>query len=234
MQKLLAVLINVWCFPLYLMLFISALLCEGSSWLCMLYTYSRSLLFLKYGKHYRVKFAPLCFTYFKVKLVPRDNIFWSNCCFSAGLSLFLCESGTFLSFPHPGLSSLCQIRSVLYYWGQTGKPCWKMDTRDRVQPQGEPLLKLFGVHIKTELHICYISTGVPCSSLCMFFGGWVSQRSRLVFSLHSPEGFPSSFRAFSAFHNSSIRVPDLRLMFGCDYLPVSDSCPVEPLRRQFY
>lgn len=69
--------------------------------------------------------------------------------------------------------------------------------------------------MKTELHLCYVCGG---SGLCVLFGWWFSSESPQGSQLVDSDGLPVEFPLWSSqsFPMSSVRVPKLRVVFGCE------------------
>ena len=81
--------------------------------------------------------------------------------------------------------------------------------------------------METKLHICYICVQKPRSCLCMFCGCGFNfakpQGSRLVDSVSLPVEFLSLSGAHNPSFCSSIKVPKLHPLFGCECLNLSES-----------
>jgi hypothetical protein len=58
---------------------------------------------------------------------------------------------------------------------------------------GQPLIQLFGTHMKTKLHICYICAGEPRSSPCIHSGWWFRLWEPQSFRLVDSVGLPVEF-----------------------------------------
>jgi hypothetical protein len=114
------------------------------------------------------------------------------------LSPFLLR-GYLFHLPHPGISSLSQIKDIISHW-QTRQPC--------------RLICLFAKHEPGPwFQLMYVG-GSLCES---------SQGSRFVDSVGLPLEITIPFRAFHPSLNSSTSIPNLQLMVGCGYLHLFQS-----------
>jgi hypothetical protein len=133
--------------------------------------------------------------------------------------------------PSPTPFSSEQVRALLVIT-RKGSPSRRIYLTYRQQLSGYPQFQLFGTHMKDRVHICYIYSGRPRSSLCMFFAWWLRlwepQESRLVDSWYSY--LLQGLQSFLLLFHKSPQAP-LTVWLWMS-VSVWVSCWVEPLRGQ--
>ena len=146
-------------------------------------------------KLFSVPLLFVCFFISQTLLPPQISSFQAH-------PLLFWEDGLPQVSPHPGTSGLCQIRYIL----------------------SSPIEARQGSHANWAAHVLHTCQG-PLSSLCMFFGQWLSlwelPEIQVNWLCWSSCGVSHCLQGLQSFPNSSI--PKLCPIFGCGYLHLFQS-----------
>jgi hypothetical protein len=122
-----------------------------------------------------------------------------------------------------------RTRHILSHRGQTGSPVRGTGATGSQQSQGKPLPQMLVDPFEDQpanlLHMCEEPRSSPCLLFGWWFSLWEAPRVQVSCLCWSSCGVPISCEFLSPSRNSSTRLPELHLTFGCGSLHLFQSAP---------